>query len=456
MHNTTPLPPGFYGLGIAPKLLQILDRSGYQVPTPIQQKSIPIALEGKDMMGIAQTGTGKTLAFSVPMIQRLALTKGTGLIIAPTRELALQIEETVRKLGASIGLRTAVLIGGASMHVQKMQLRKMPHVIIATPGRLNDHLDQRTVHLEKTSVLVLDEADRMLDMGFEPQIKRILDHVPKQRQTLLFSATMPQNIVKIASTYMNLPVRVEVAAAGTAAEKVSQEVFFVRKEEKIALLDKLLLENRGTVLVFSRTKHGATKIARSVRMMGHTSAEIHSDRSLAQRRLALDQFKNGAVRILVATDIAARGIDVKNIELVVNYDLPDQSEDYIHRIGRTGRAGSSGHAISFATPDQKNDVRQIERLMKRMLPISKLPELPRQNNFRPESGEQRQGGYGARPFTRNAPSGNASGLHRTVKVSSIDEETERPPQRQYGRPRPGHFERRKRNDPRSKRKSRLS
>lgn len=415
--NTTQLPPGFYGLGIAPKLLQILDRSGYKIPTPIQQKSIPIALEGKDMMGIAQTGTGKTLAFSVPLIQRLAITKGTALIIAPTRELALQIEETVKKIGSPIGLRSAVLIGGASMHVQIIQLKKRPHVIIATPGRLNDHLDQKTVHLEQTSVLVLDEADRMLDMGFEPQIKRILEHVPKKRQTLLFSATMPPNIVKIASAYMNLPVRVEIARAGTAAEKVSQEVFFVRKEEKISLLEKLLQENRGTVLLFSRTKHGATRIARSVRAMGHTSAEIHSDRSLSQRKLALDQFKKGAVRILVATDIAARGIDVKDIELVINYDLPDQHEDYVHRIGRTGRAGQTGHAISFATPDQKNDVRQIERLMNRSLPISKLPELPKREMA------QMKREWTPRSSERSAVRGEHS-AHRTIRVSTIEEEDE--------------------------------
>jgi ATP-dependent RNA helicase RhlE len=464
MHNTTQLPPGFYGLGIAPKLLHILDKAGYQIPTPIQQKSIPVALEGKDMMGIAQTGTGKTLAFSIPMIQRLAITKGSGLIIAPTRELALQIEETVKKLGAPIGLRTAVLIGGASMHIQMLHLKKHPHVIIATPGRLNDHLDQKTVKLDRVSVLVLDEADRMLDMGFEPQIKRILEHVPQKRQTLLFSATMPTNIVRIASTYMHLPVRVEVAAAGTAAEKVSQEVFFVRKEEKIHLLEKILQEHRGTVLIFSRTKHGASRIARSVRMMHHTSAEIHSDRSLSQRKLALEQFKSGAVRILVATDIAARGIDVKDIELVINYDLPDQAEDYIHRIGRTGRAGQSGHAISFATPDQKNDVKQIERLMRRMLPISKLPELPthtrdQRMDVPPSySANKRKPQGGNRSFSFT-PSRRNDGVHsRTVRVSTIDDEdSERTgrfdPHARFERRRPpGQFAPRRRGDAKSRKR----
>lgn len=374
--NTTQLPPGFYGLGIAPKLLQILDRLKFKIPTPIQQKSIPIAIEGKDVMGIAQTGTGKTLAFGVPLIQRLAQVKGKGLIILPTRELALQVDEMLQKIGRSIGLRTAVLIGGASMYKQIQEIKKNPHVIIATPGRLIDHLDQKTARLDDVSILVLDEADRMLDMGFEPQIKRILQSVPKERQTLLFSATMPAQIMRIASSYMKLPVRVEIAKSGTMAEKVAQEVYVVKKEDKIRLLEKILAENRGTVLVFSRTKHGANKISRAVRGMAHAAAEIHSNRSLAQRRDALEGFKTGKYRVLVATDIAARGIDVTGIELVINFDLPDNAEDYVHRIGRTGRAGRSGRAVSFATPDQGRDVREIEKLTRTMLPITKLPALP--------------------------------------------------------------------------------
>ncbi|MBU0540110.1 DEAD/DEAH box helicase [Patescibacteria group bacterium] len=378
MNYVTQLPPGFYGLGIAPKLLQILDRHKYKIPTPIQRQSIPIAIEGKDMMGIAQTGTGKTLAFGIPLIQRLAGGRGMGLVIVPTRELALQVNEMIQKLGRPIGLRTAVLIGGASMHYQLQDLRKKPHVIIATPGRLIDHLERKTVKLNAVSVLILDEADRMLDMGFEPQIKQILKNLPAERQTMLFSATMPSRIVNIANTYMKLPVRVEIAPTGTTAEKVAQEVFFVRKEDKIRLLQKILQEHRGTVLVFSRTKHGAKRIAKTVRDMGHSAAEIHSNRTLSQRRDALEGFKTGKYRVLVATDIAARGIDVTGIELVVNFDMPDDSEDYVHRIGRTGRAGMSGQAISFATPDQRRDVKDIERLTRSMLPISKLPELPAQ------------------------------------------------------------------------------
>jgi ATP-dependent RNA helicase RhlE len=388
--------PTFDGLGIAPKILEILDKNKFVTPTPIQLQSIPLAIEGKDLMGIAQTGTGKTLAFGIPMIQRLATTKGKGLIILPTRELALQVDDSLNKIGRSLGLKTAVLIGGENIGKQIRQLRLNPHILIVTPGRLIDHLEQKTVHLETVTVLVLDEADRMLDMGFAPQLKKILQSVPKQRQTMLFSATMPQEIVQIANSYMQLPIRVEVAPAGSVINTVTQELFFVRKEDKISLLESILNEYKGTVLVFSRTKFGAKKIANSVRRMGHTATEIHSNRSLNQRIEALNGFKLGKYRVMIATDIAARGIDVTGIELVINYDLPEQAEDYVHRIGRTGRAQHSGHAISFATPDQKFDVRSIERLIKKQLPVSQLPALPeRKPEPHTESGGSNFGGYRA-------------------------------------------------------------
>ncbi len=367
---------GFNGLGIAPKLLAILDSNAFTVPTPIQEQSIPTALEGKDIIGIAQTGTGKTLAFGIPMIQRLATQKGLGLVVLPTRELALQVEESLVRVGKPLGLKTAVLIGGESMGKQLGQLRRNPHVVIATPGRLIDHIEQKTVDLTKTTILVLDEADRMLDMGFAPQLKRILVTVPKERQTMLFSATMPAEITKIASGYMKLPVRVEVAPPGTTAKKVTQELFFVPKNSKPELLKQILTEYSGSVLVFSRTKFGAKRIAAVLRKANISSTEIHSNRSLSQRLEALAGFKSGKYRVLVATDIAARGIDVTGIEVVINYDLPDNPDDYVHRIGRTGRADKSGHAISFATPDQKRDVKDIERLIKSQLPVSNLPNLP--------------------------------------------------------------------------------
>jgi ATP-dependent RNA helicase RhlE len=361
--------------GIAPKLLSVLSQNNFTTPTPIQHQAIPPALEGKDLVGIAQTGTGKTLAFGIPMIQTLGK-GGQGLILLPTRELALQVDETLQKVGRPLGLKTAVLIGGASMGLQIRALRQMPHVIVATPGRLVDHIQQKTITLQHVKIVVLDEADRMLDIGFLPQIKQILNLVPRQRQTMLFSATMPAEIAQLAGSYMHTPLRVEVAPAGTSATKVEQEVFVVSKDAKMQLLDKLLTDNRGTILVFSRTKHGAKRITRNIRHMNHTAVEIHSDRSLGQRKEALAGFKSGKYRIMVATDIAARGIDVKDISLVINYDLPDAYEDYVHRIGRTGRAGSMGKAISFATPDERKDLRGIERLIRKTLPILALPILP--------------------------------------------------------------------------------
>lgn len=245
MTNVTPLEPGFYGLGIAPKLLEVLWKLKFKTPTPIQFKSIPIAIEGQDLIGVAQTGTGKTLAFGIPLIQRLAQTKGRGLVILPTRELALQADEVFRAVGKTIGLRTAVLIGGASMHLQHEMLKKKPHVIIATPGRLLDHMEQRTVNLGDIRVLVLDEADRMLDMGFAPQIKKILQALPRDRQTMLFSATMPPDIVRLASSYMKLPVQIEIARSGTMPEKMTQELFVVNKEDKARLLDRIWTNTAG-------------------------------------------------------------------------------------------------------------------------------------------------------------------------------------------------------------------
>lgn len=366
---------GFYGLGIAPNILTILERLHFKVPTPIQEQSIPPALEGKDLVGLAQTGTGKTLAFAVPMIQA-ALRGKQGFVILPTRELAFQVEEVFRRVGTPLGLRTALLIGGVSTQRQIQELRRNPMVVLGTPGRIIDHLQQKTLSLGRVAVLVLDEADRMLDMGFAPQLKRILAAVPHDRQTMLFSATMPEDIVKLANAYMKLPLRIEIAPPGTAIEKVTQELFFIAKPDKPRLLEKLLSEYRGSVLVFSRTKFGARRIAASVRAMGHTAAELHSNRSLNQRKEALEGFRNGKYRVLVATDIAARGIDVKGIELVLNYDLPMQAEDYVHRIGRTARAGAAGHAISFVMPGERGDVRDIERLMRATLPFSMVPELP--------------------------------------------------------------------------------
>ncbi len=364
--------PSFNGLGIAPKLMEIIDKLGFKSPTPIQKQSIPAAISGKDLIGIAQTGTGKTLAFGIPMLQRLAITKAKGLVLVPTRELAVQVNESLKVLGRSLGLKTAVIIGGESMFRQLSALKQDPHIIIATPGRLIDILGEKKVNLSKVGVLVLDEADRMLDMGFAPQLKKIIPHLPKARQTMLFSATMDDAITNIAASFLQLPVRIEVAPAGTTADQVTQEIYIVNKDGKTELLKKILQEYKGSTLIFCRTKYGAKKIAEVVRRTGHTSSEIHSNRSLNQRLEALQGFKIGKYRVLVATDIAARGIDVTNIELVINYDLPEQASDYVHRIGRTARAGKAGHAISFATTDQQSDIRAIERLIKQTLKVKKF------------------------------------------------------------------------------------
>ena len=364
---------GFDMLGIAPRLLEVLKQNRFTVPTPIQHQSIPAAIEGKDIIGIAQTGTGKTLAFGIPIIQRIAQQHTKGLVLLPTRELAIQVNETLQKIGGPLGLRTAVLIGGEQMSRQINQLRRNPHIIIATPGRLLDHMEEKTVALDAIALLVLDEADRMLDMGFQPQINKILVSLPAppNRQTMLFSATMPNAIVQIATKHMTLPVRVEVAPAGTTVEKTEQEIYIVKREAKVDLLLSILREHHGSVLVFTRTKHGANKLAQYLHAAGEEVVEIHSNKSLGQRRAALEGFKQGRYRILVATDIAARGINVSHIELVVNFDIPASSEDYVHRIGRTGRAGKEGKAISLATPDQQGEIKNIERLIRKTLPVKR-------------------------------------------------------------------------------------
>ena len=367
---------GFFGLGIAPKILELLGGIKFKNPTSIQQKAIPPALDGKDIVGIAQTGTGKTHAYVIPMVQRLQLNEGLCLVLAPTRELAVQIDEVVRVLAGPFGIKTACLIGGMAMRPQQEMLRRAPRIIVATPGRLIDHLQRHNVSLGKVSMLVIDEADRMLDMGFAPQVEEIMKNLPRNRQTLIFSATMASEILRMVNSYMKLPVNIEIAPSGTTAEGITQEVYVVKQESKIVLLEKLLFEHKGSVLLFARTKHGAHKLARAVKAMGHRSAEIHSDKSMSQRRDALEGFKAGRYRVLVATDIASRGIDVYSIEMVINYDLPDDVENYVHRIGRTGRAGAKGQAISFATPNQSRDIKNIEKLIKKQLPIVKHPDLP--------------------------------------------------------------------------------
>jgi len=380
MHSN---PDSFQGLGIAPKILEFLWRNEFHKPTPIQYQCIPVAIERKDIVGIAQTGTGKTMAFGIPMLQSLAQEEGDGLVLVPTRELAVQVDEVLQTIGNSIGIKTAVLIGGEPIERQRKLLKAQPQVLIATPGRLIDLLLQRAVGLKSVRILILDEADRMLDMGFLPQIRTILQHLPEQRQTMLFSATMPPEIVRVAARYMKLPVRVEVAPSGTAAADVTHEVFFVEQDERLGLLERIIQEYQGSILVFTRTKIAARRVSRQIRYAGHRAIDLHSDRSLEERQEALEGFKVGKYRILIATDIAARGIDVVGIEVVINYDLPANGEDYVHRIGRTGRAGAVGHAISFAMPHQRGDVKGIEQVVQTAVKISTVPGS---NNKRRDRG----------------------------------------------------------------------
>ncbi|MBU1631563.1 MAG: DEAD/DEAH box helicase, partial [Candidatus Omnitrophica bacterium] len=295
---------GFSGLGIMPGFLKTLEKLNYKEPTPIQRQAIPIAIEGKDVVGIAQTGTGKTIAFGIPMIQRLSQTNlpascgskqagGRGLVVVPTRELAIQVDEALHQVGADMGLRTAVIIGGTAIRPQIQALHRNPHVIIATPGRFNDHLQQRTLRLENVFIVVLDEADRMLDMGFEPQIRIIFNALPRERQTMLFSATIPHAIMNMATKYMKVPIRIEVAPTGTTVEQVTQEIFIISKNLKSRLVENLLKQYPGQTLIFTRTKHGASKLTKMLCSIGHKAAEIHSNRSLFQRRAALQGFKSG-------------------------------------------------------------------------------------------------------------------------------------------------------------------
>jgi ATP-dependent RNA helicase RhlE len=371
----------FQSLGLSEPLVRSVVASGYKTPTPIQAAAIPVALAGKDLTGCAQTGTGKTAAFVLPLLDRLARTTGRkkgrpvrALVVTPTRELALQVEESVRTYGRFTGLRSVAVYGGVGMHPQRTAFRRGVDVVIATPGRLLDHLGQGALDLSDVEVLVLDEADRMFDMGFLPDVRRIVAAVPERRQTLLFSATMPPAIRALAASIQDRPTLVEVGERRNPTETVTQSVYRVPQERKMDLLLHVLrTEPVESVLVFSRTKHRADRIARKLTQSGVSAAAIHSNRTQGQRQRALAAFKGGAVQVLVATDIAARGIDVDGITHVINFDTPNQAEDYIHRIGRTGRAQATGDALTFVSADEEAYLRAIEKHTGRRVPQSVLP-----------------------------------------------------------------------------------
>lgn len=358
----------FHALGLSETVLNNLSKAGYSRPTSIQAQAIPHALKGRDVVGCAQTGTGKTAAFVIPLIERLAgRPKGhpRGLILVPTRELAIQIQGIIDQLGRNTSVYATTIVGGADMQAQVRGLRQRPDILVATPGRLLDHMWNGTVTLSGISTLVLDEADRMLDMGFAPQITQIMDALPEDRQTLLFSATIPADLGRLVRSNVKDPISVMVSRSATTAEGINQAVHHTTHDGKTQLLMSMLGEERETVLVFTRTKHRADRLAQVLGKAGHKVAVLHGNRTLSQRRMALDGFKRGKFRVLVATDIAARGIDVANIGHVINYDLPNCPEDYVHRIGRTARMHATGRATSFVTTEDYRQFREIEKLLGR-------------------------------------------------------------------------------------------
>ncbi len=412
----------FTSLGLSPELVRALSDLGYETPTAIQNEAIPLALNGRDLLGGAQTGTGKTAAFALPMLQRLAAgepRRGArpprALILTPTRELALQVHESVRGYGKHLRhLNSAAIFGGAGMGPQVDALRRGLDIIVATPGRLIDHMERRSVDLSKIEILVLDEADRMLDMGFLPAIKRILAVLPKQnRQTLLFSATFEEAVKQLAQQFMRDPVEVQVSVRNSVVATVSHRAHPVDNSRKRdLLLDLLAVDSRRQTLVFTRTKHGANRLSEQLEKAGIRSAAIHGNKSQGARTKALSDFKNGKCTVLVATDIAARGIDIEHLPWVVNYDLPTIAEDYVHRIGRTGRNGSTGEAISLVSPEEGPLLREIQRLLKQDIELTVVegyaPSKPLQMNGsiaaarRPANQSQRPPQHARRPHAAPA------------------------------------------------------
>jgi ATP-dependent RNA helicase RhlE len=428
----------FDTLGLSAELLRAVAGQGYSEPTPVQREAIPHILAGRDMLAGAQTGTGKTAGFTLPLLQRLATAPGAGkgrrpvraLILVPTRELAAQVGESVATYGKHLPLKSTIIFGGVGINPQIQALQRGVDILIATPGRLLDHVSQRTLDLSTVEILVLDEADRMLDMGFIRDIRRILALLPRQRQNLLFSATYSSDIRKLADSLLHNPAQVEVARRNTPTELVSQVVHLVDRERKRELLSFMVgSQNWRQVLVFTRTKHGANRLSDQLQKDGISSAAIHGNKSQGARTRALADFKAGAVRVLVATDIAARGLDIDQLPHVVNYELPNVPEDYVHRIGRTGRAGNEGQAVSLVCVDEKKLLVDIERLLQRELPKEVVPGYEVDPSIRAEPirkpqnaprnrqgdkpagapGNRKSGGFGNRSANR---SGAAAGAGR--------------------------------------------
>ncbi|WP_257454039.1 DEAD/DEAH box helicase [Archangium lipolyticum] len=413
----------FEDLKLAEPLLRAVKAEGYTSPTPIQTQAIPHVLEGKDVLGCAQTGTGKTAAFTLPILQRLSVGRPPppargrpirALVLSPTRELAAQIGDSVRAYGRYTGITSAVIFGGVGQNAQEQALRNGVDILVATPGRLLDLMQQGFVSYKSLEVFVLDEADRMLDMGFIHDVKRVIAALPKKRQTLFFSATMPPEIQGLANSILTNPVRVEVAPVATTAETIDQRLYFVEKEQKRGLLVHLLQTDRDIqrVLVFTRTKHGANRVAKQLEAAGIGAEPIHGNKSQNARERALAAFKSGACRVLVATDIAARGIDIDGITHVINFDLPNIPETYVHRIGRTGRAGAAGIALSFCDTEERAYLKDIERTIRRRVPVVEAhphrsgQPAPAPTSLEPAPGRGQQSQPGSGPMVRARPQPN--------------------------------------------------
>ncbi len=355
----------FEGFGLNPALIKSLERMNYKTPTPIQAQAIPLALKGRDIMGSAQTGTGKTAAFAIPLVEKLLSSpRGSALVLTPTRELGKQIMDIMSQLlGPKTNIKTAFIIGGESMGKQIGQLRQRPRLIVGTPGRINDHLERGNLMLHDTSFLVLDETDRMLDMGFTVQLDRILKYLPEKRQTLMFSATLPKNILSLSKKYLNNPERIAVGSTTDPAKNIRQELIRLDENEKYNELLRQLDDRRGSIIIFVKTKHGADRMAKKLNREDFDAEAIHGDLRQSRRDRVIREFRSKKYRILVATDVAARGLDIPHIEHVINYDLPQVPEDYIHRIGRTARAGAEGTSLSLVTPKDGRKWYAIEQLI---------------------------------------------------------------------------------------------
>jgi superfamily II DNA/RNA helicase len=384
----------FLSLNLEPSLIESIAKINFKTPTPIQAKAIPIALAGRDILGTAQTGTGKTAAFGIPIVNYLLKTKKvTALIITPTRELASQVMQTMNNLVGRGNIRTALLIGGDSMQKQLKQMRRNPRLIVGTPGRINDHLKRKTLNLSNTSFLVLDEVDRMLDMGFTPQINQVLETVPRKHQTLLFSATLPGNILRLAEKYLNNPERISVGSTSMPIEKIKQEVLKVKSGDKYNQLIKEIYVRQGSILIFVKTRRNAEKMVKRLKYDDHDADAIHGNLRQNKRDRVIKAFRNNHFRILVGTDVASRGLDIPSIKHVINFDLPQVPEDFIHRIGRTARAGSEGSALSFVGDEDRSKWNAIQRLI--------------DPNFRAELGGERKikRNRGGRSFDRRGRRG---------------------------------------------------